>query len=141
MSSRRRIARLQLRRKIDVQARTGVARQRLRHVDAQCYDGKAQSKTDARRIFEAIAKVIESVAVIEKRRHAKVTWQVPDDLNGTGNEIFAAVLHRSLLYGIGGRKLIESKAAHAVVAAGEEPHDGRQPVEMRYRGHADLIAQ
>ena len=54
-SSRRRMASLQLRREVDMQARAGTDLESgSRDVDAQCYDGKADAETDAGRIFDAV---------------------------------------------------------------------------------------
>ena len=115
-----------------------MRRQRLRYVDTQCYDRKPEPKTDAGRIFERIAEVIESVAVVEERGDAEVVGQVADDFHGTGNEVFTAVLYRSdLVRALAGawagaralgsladrldrRKLVESETPHAVIAASEE---------------------
>src|ERR1700757_249949 len=90
-SSRRRMGPSELRREVDMQARTAGPGQRLRHVDTQCYDGEAKPETDAGRIFERIAEVIESVAVVEEGGHAEVARKIPDDLEGAGNEVLAAV--------------------------------------------------
>src|ERR1700733_6146462 len=77
-----------------MQAWARIRRQRLRYIDAQCYDGKADAETDAGRILERIAEMIESVAVVEERGDAEVMGQIADDLNGPGNEVLAAILDR-----------------------------------------------
>src|SRR4051812_20394829 len=116
-----------------MQARTARSRQRLRHIDAQCYDGKTEPETDAGRIFERVAEVIESVAVVEERGDPEVTRQIADDFHGARDEILAAILDRShVLYAgdtgrhddgprgrrpanrIHRRELIVCKAAHTV---------------------------
>src|SRR5580704_1738427 len=144
-----------------MQARAGVGREWLRYVDTQCYDGKTDAETDAGRILERIAEVIESVAVIEERSDAEVMGQVANDLDGPCNEVLTAVLdglaRRRALAGAGDddgvalgilladdvdrRELIEREAAHAVIAAGEESHDGREPVEVRHHGGTDFVTQ
>src|ERR1700693_4469032 len=75
--------------------RAGISRQQFPYVHAQCYDGKAHAETDAGRIFDRIAEMIESVAVVEERGDAEVMGQVADDLHSAGNEVLAAISDRS----------------------------------------------
>src|ERR1700742_4340404 len=122
-----------------MEARTAGPGQRLGHVDAQCYDGEPEPETDTGRIFERIAEVIESVAVVEEGGHAEVMREIPDDLEGPGDEVLAAVpdgpdlLHAFARPGdedgtvlvprahrIDRAELIVGEAPDAVIAAGEE---------------------
>jgi len=58
---------------------------------------------------------------------------LPETTNGPPDAFFAD--------GVDRRQLVERKAAHAVVATGEEPHDRRQVIEVVHGCHAELIAE
>src|SRR5271170_111255 len=84
-----------------MQARSAGPRKRFRNIDAQCYDGKADPETDAGRIFDAVAEMVESVAVVEEGGDAEVMGDIADHLECAGDQVLTAVTNLKALAGGG----------------------------------------
>ena len=127
----------------------------LGDVDAYRDDRQTQTQADADRVHERVAEFVECVADVAENRDREILRQIADQLDGAGNEMFAAhlfiddvsvlVVDRVAVRVDGllhGRQLVDAVAAHAAVATGEEAlRRARMLGRSRHRRRADVGAQ